>query len=188
MTPEIQRVDMGLTVYGTKQMSYTVAGTPNVEFDAVVCKAAFRQVTAFEAEAQACAEQVIRRKQKLKDLGDGLAVFKRNNAFANDAGSGAKTASDPELSSTVERLCRGYWIEKMQGLYPDSENKMTRNQIMVAIQVVESEIDAENVELNQASSMLQTILSKRANAFSTASSLQRKLASTGNTIIRGMLN
>jgi len=187
MTPEILRVDMGLTVYGTNQVSYTVAGTPNVEFDEVVRKAAFRQVTAFEAEALTLSELVKRRKQKLQDLGDGLAVFKKHNAFKNDAGSDAKTDSDPALYSTVEKLCRGYWIEKMQGLYPQ-DNKMTRRQIMTAIQVVESEIDAENVELNQASSMLQTIISKRANAFSTASTLQRKLSSTGNTIIRGMLN
>ena len=174
----------GGDVYGVAQMSYTVDGVSGQDYAAALSAAAFKESVAIEDTLAGYAEVVRQRQRKLEDLGDVMAAL--NYAFATLK---VKDTTSDDKTDHSSQLFNAYHLARKYGIsigYTDvSYNQMqsTRRQIMTAQNAVQYAIDREDNDLKQDSVTLQSYMSKRDNAFSTASKLVKKANSTASETI-----
>ena len=176
----------GGDVYGVAQTSYTVDGVSGQDYAAALTAAAFKESVAIEDALAGYAEVVRQRQRKLEDLGSVMAGI--NYAYATlkvkDTTSSDKTNSCHELYY-ARQLADKYGI-KIDWSAIDFANETmqsTRGDIMKAQNAVQYAIDREDNDLKQDSVSLQSYVSKRDNAFSTASKLVKKANSTASDTI-----
>lgn len=160
----------GASVYGVKQYDYTVDGVAHQDYAAALTVAAFRESVAIEESAGAVSQVVRERQRKLEDLGYALAVI--NKAVASmkvkNQERGDKSASDTELSKAKNTLAK-------YGLYLNvSNNQITRETGIKAQSDIQYAVDTEDNNLQQDIVTLQSLMTKRDNAFSTASKVVKK--------------
>ena len=169
----------GGAVYGVPQMSYTVDGEADRDFSAALAAAAFRQTAAIEKATASYADLVRVREGKLDDLGEVLAELNKvNTTFDSDDDSGTTREVDSVIYSVgVQKY--GLDISFTDG----NHNKMTRGAIMNAQNEVQYAIDTEDNNLQQDLVALQSLLSKRDNAHSTAARVIRKADEAAKTTI-----
>ena len=65
----------GGSVYGVKQVQYTVDNETGKDYAAALAVASFKEAVAIEASAAASSEVVRQRQRKVSDLGDVLSVL-----------------------------------------------------------------------------------------------------------------
>lgn len=170
----------GLTVYGVQQVQYTVDGMSGQDFATALTVAAFRQSTAIEDSASSFAAVVRLRQKKVDDLGEALAVLAKalSSMTTDDESPSDKSDADSALSSAASTVA-GYGITSMKV----SENKITRGDAMKAQNDIQYALDMEDNQLQQDTVSLQGLLTKRDNAFSTASKIVKKaLNASASTI------
>ena len=170
----------GGAVYGVKQVSYTVDGIAGKDYGAALAAAAFKQSTSIEASASACADIVKTRARKVEELGQVMAELNRtySSLRVKDAESGD--------TGTVNN---GAWVNGTALKYgitlvfkPNTAN-MTRANLMKGQNEIQYAMDVENNHLQQDMVALQSLISKRDNAFSAASRIVRKADdAAGSTI------
>ena len=161
----------GAAVYGVQQVSYTVDGVADKDFSAALAAAAFKQTAAIEAATVSYSDVVRERERKLDELGQVLAYL--NKAYAKlrvkDAEPGDMTTID-----------NGAWVNATASKYgitlvfSPNTAMMSRREIMNGQNAVQYAIDTEDNNLQQDLVGLQSLLSKRDNAHSTAAQVVRK--------------
>ena len=161
----------GGAVYGVPQVSYTVDGESGKDFSAALSAAAFKQTVAIEAATASYADVVRERERKIEDLGMVMAYI--NKAYANlptTSQNGGDTATVEE-GSTVNSTAKKYGITLV---FKENTSDMTRENLMKGQNELQYAIDLEDNNLQQDLVGLQSLLSKRDNAFSTAARIVRK--------------
>ncbi len=170
----------GAAVYGVQQVSYTVAGETGKDFSAALAAAAFRQTAAIEVAASSYADVVRERERKLDELGQVMAEL--NKTFAK------LKVKDQEPSDTAT-VDNGAWVNATASKYGitlvfmPNTSIMTRENIMKGQNEIQYAIDTEDNNLQQDLVGLQGLLSKRDNAYSTASRVVRKADDAAGTTI-----
>jgi len=170
----------GCSVYGVQQVQYTVDGVPGKDFAAALTAAAFRQATAIEDAVSSYAAVLQRRQQKLDELGEALAVLARAIASlpTTDQNGNDKSDTDSALTAMSETVAR-YGIT----MTVTGDSRITRENAMTAQNDIKYALDIEDNDLQQDTVSLQSMFSKRDNAFSTASKIVKKaLNASGATI------
>lgn len=159
----------GGAVYGVAQCEYTVDGAQGKDYIAALTAAAFKESVAIEAAASSYVEVVRQRQRKADDLGTILAEL--NKAAANlppKNGSPGDTAG----------VSNADWIKKRASFYgvtlSFSGNSMTRGNLWKGQNNVQYALDTTNNDLKQDMVALQSLISKRDNAYSAAAKLVRK--------------
>lgn len=173
----------GASVYGVEQFSYAVDGVPGKDYAAALAAASFRESVAIEQTLSAYAEVVRQRERKLEDLGQVMSYL--NEAAAKlkvkDQASGDTTGL--ENGAWVTETARKYGINisctVVGGVYI-----MTRRNVYNAQNAVQYATDREDNELKQDMVSLNSYISKRDNAYSTASKLVKKVANAVDSTIR----
>lgn len=177
----IQEVALPLVVYGQQQYSYTVDGVARCDYGLAVCTAALRQASSIEDVAAGVTAAVRQRQRKLQVLGAGLSKIAAANAtFKGDAASDSESSPIAGLGAAMEAM-KQYGVN-----ISHNGDKLTRKNAQLAQTDVEYAIDTENNDLRQDTTALQGLISKRDNAFSSASTLLKKYDNAAKTIIRGM--
>ena len=173
----------GLTVYGVQQMQYTVDGLSGQDFAAALTIAAFRQSTAIENSASSYGAVVRQRQKKVDDLGDALAVLAKALASmtTDDQDPDDKSDADPALTSAAN-VAAGYGVFTMTV----SDNKIKRGDAMKAQNDIQYALDVEDNQLQQDTVSLQSLLTKRDNAFSNASKIVKKALNASGSAIGNM--
>ena len=169
-----------LAVYGVQQMQYTVDGLAGQDFAAALTIASFRQSTAIENASASYATVVRQRQKKVDDLGDALAVLAKALASmtTDDQDPDDKSDADSALTAAANTVA-GYGITSMKV----SGNKIKRGDAMKAQNDIQYALDVEDNQLQQDTVSLQSLLTKRDNAFSNASKIVKKaLNASGSTI------
>lgn len=163
----IEAEDLGLTVLGTIQNSYTVNGVHRQDYDTAVYRAALCRTAALEESLTAYSDLLKTRQKKLDELGEALAAL--NSAFAQKT---KDTKSDDKLTvnSSAVSILRRYGFT--------ASSKMTYPDIMKLQQNVQYAIDKEDNEVQQDMTTLQGFVSKRDDAMQMAGKLVKKIAST----------
>ena len=170
----------GASVYGVQQVSYTVAGEAGKDFSAALAAAAFKQTTAIEVAASSYTDVVRERERKLDELGGVLAYL--NKAYATLRVKDAESSD----TATVEN---GAWVNAtalkygITLVFMPNTAIMTRANIMKGQNEIQYAIDTEDNNLQQDLVGLQSLLSKRDNAYSTASRVVRKADDAAGTTI-----
>ena len=165
----------GAAVYGVEQMNYTVEGISGKDYAAALAAASFKESVAIEQALSGYTEVVRQRMRKLEDLGSVMAAL--NSAYSTlktkDIESSDKTDSMSILYDAQSRAAK-YGISIEWSSVSDEKMRMTRAQVMKAQNNVQYAIDREDNDLKQDMVSLNSYISKRDNAFSTASKLVKK--------------
>lgn len=173
----------GLNVYGIKQMDYTVDGVAGKSYSHALAAAAIRHSKAIEFEAAAYSDLVNVRIKKVDDLGKVLAKLA-------EAVASMKT-KDPTSSDWAEGVSGLKEIRDIAAKYGiniplSDDGNIQREAAYNAQNDVQYELDTEDNSLQQDMVNLQSLISKRDNAYSTASKIIQKVDSTGDTLVGGI--
>lgn len=163
----IEAEDLGLTVLGTIQNSYTVNGVHRQDYDTAVYRAALCRTAALEESLTAYSDLLKTRQKKLDELGEALAAL--NSAFAQKT-KDTKRDDKLSVSSSAVSILRRYGFT--------ASSKMTWPDIMYLQQDVQYAIDKEDNEVQQDMTTLQGFVSKRDDAMQMAGKLVKKVATT----------
>ena len=169
----------GAAIYGVRQVSYTVEGVAGKDYGAALTAAAFKESTAIEDTMNSYAVVVRQRTRKLEDLGQvmsglnsGVTTLKVKDTESSDRTD--KMAILAEAHSLAAKYgitvtCVAY--EFSGGVY---KAQMRRDDIYRAQNQVQYEMDREDNDLKQDMVSLNSLMSKRDNAFSAAARLIKK--------------
>ncbi len=161
----------GCKVYGVQQMQYTVDGVSGQDYAGALTMAAFQQATAIEHSASSYAEVVRQRQRKIDDLGEVLASIAKALASmkTKDQSPDDKSDADDNLKTAAEKAALyGLSMPLTDG------NKIKRGDAMKVQNNVRYALDVEDNNLQQDTVSLQSLLTKRDNAFSNASKIVKK--------------
>ena len=172
----------GGSVYGVRQVQYTVDGVSGKNFVDAVTTAAFKQSTAIEAAATGYIQVVKARQTKIDELGKALAYISKAVASlrVKDGKSYDKATID-----------NGSWVKSIANKYEvslswESGYQMTRENIQKAQTNVQYEMDKEDNSLQQDIVTLQSYITKRDNSYSTAAKIIKKANDAANSTIRNI--
>lgn len=179
----------GGAVYGVSQKTYVVDGVAGQDFTAALSAAAFREATAIEAATASYADVVRERTRKCEDLGEVLAALAK--AVASMPTKSQKSDDKSEQSAEIynaQAIARQYGFD-LPFAKSDETNKtasITRTDAYRLQNDVQYALDTEDNELQQDAVALQSLVSKRDNAFSTAAKLVRKADNAAQSTIGNM--
>jgi len=159
----------GGAVYGVKQYSYTVDGLAGKDYISALTAATFRESVAIEHATSSYATVIRQRQTKVSDLGMALSAI--NEAIANmdpKSNDPNKTGSSSSLTTAAALLAK-YGIS-----ISNSGQSITYRNATTAQNNVQYALDIEGNNLQQDNVSLQSMLTKRDNAYSTAAKLVRK--------------
>ena len=176
----------GLSVYGIRQKSYTVEGVEGCDYAKAASIAMFQEANAIEAETSAYAAVLEARQKKLDELGWALSVIVEAVASmkTKKQKSTDLSAADADLKTASQILDRYRRDDNADLKLPvNGDNKVQRGDATSAQSALQYEIDYETNDMQQDMVTMQSLVSKRDNAFSTAASLVQKINSTASTLI-----
>lgn len=179
ITPDLIK---DFTVYGVSQVQYTVADDLGLDFTTAVTAAAFKQTTAIESATSGYAKVVKARQKKIDDLSDALAYIAKANAkLPTDSSTPSKDKVKVDNSTWIKSICAYYEVN----LTWDGE-KMLRGDLQKAQTELEYQIDKEDNNLEQDMVTLQSYLTKRDNAYSSAAKVVKKTYRVADSVIGNM--
>ena len=170
------------SVYGITQVEYTVDGVSGQNFADAVTIAAFKVATAIEDATSAYSDVVTARQRKVDELGVVLAAFDKAQAELSTKNKSTDKASIPNYNYVKSVL--DYYEVEIEGL----ASSMVRGDIQKAVTEVQYQIDTEDTNLQQDMVSLQSYISKRDNAYSTASTIVKKCNKASSNTIRNIGN
>ena len=170
----------GGAVYGVRQMSYTVEGVAGKDYGAALAAAAFKESIAIEDTMNSYAAIVRPRTRKLEDLGTvmaglnaGMATLKTKETESSDKTDKMAVLAEAHTLAAkygITVTCVAY--EYSGGVY---KAQMRRDDLYRAQNQVQYEMDKEDNDLKQDMVALNSLMSKRDNAFSAAARLIKKV-------------
>jgi hypothetical protein len=176
----------GLSVYGVQQKNYTANGVAGCDYVKAASVAMFQEANAIEAETSAYAAVLEARQKKLDELGWALSVIVEATASMKTKNQKSKdlSAADPDLVKASQILDKYRRDANSDMRLPvNDDNKVRRDDATSAQSALQYEIDYETNDMQQDMVTMQSLVSKRDNAFSTAASLVQKINSTASTLI-----
>ena len=169
----------GAAVYGVRQVSYTVDGVAGKDYGAALAAATFKESTAIEDTMNSYAVVARQRTRKLEDLGkvmaglnSGVTTLKVKNTESSDRTDKMSILAEAHSLAAkygITVTCVAY--EFSDGVY---KAQMRRDDIYRAQNQVQYEMDREDNDLKQDMVSLNSLMSKRDNAFSAAARLIKK--------------
>ena len=167
----------GDSVYGIAQVEYIVDGQPGLNFADAIAIASFKVATAIEDSTSAYSAVITARQKKIDQLGEVLACF--DDANANLPTKNKSTDKVAIKRFTFVKSVTDYYGISFQGL----SSTMVRGDVQKALTEVQYQIDKEDNLLQQDMVSMQSFVSKRDNAFSTASKIIRKTNNAASATI-----
>lgn len=149
-----------------------------VDFQDLMVVISEKRATTVESEVQPLSLRITNRNKYLDELGEALADLTRlQSAFKNDD-EGTKTRETMK-DTTYNTLYR------LMGNYP-SEKKAQKQWVEYYLQLTKSKIDSLNNAAQKDMTRLQSLVDRRDEAFSTASSLMTAISDTRSSLIRNL--
>ncbi len=184
----------GASVYGVAQMSYTVNGESGNDYAAALTAAAFREATAIEVAASSYMTVVRQRQTKVSKLGNVLATIATAMASLKtknvEPGDHSATSWQMDVAfAAAKTICDNYGITlNVQEKEVDGVLRfyMTRGDLMRSQDDIQYKLDVEDNNLQQDMVSLQSFVSKRDSAFSTASKIISKAHNAAGSAIDNM--
>ena len=166
------------SVYGIQQVQYTVDGVPGQNFSDAISAAAFYVATAIEEATSAYSAVVTARQKKVDDLGIALAAFNETNSNLPPKNQKSKDTAEVKDYNRVKQILDYYEIS-INGF----AKTMNRGDIQKAVTEVQYQMDKEDNYLQQDLVSLQSFISKRDNAYNTASKIVKKTNNAAQSTI-----
>lgn len=170
----------GDAVYGIKQYDYTVNGTQGNSYAEALAAASFTESVAIEQLAGNYAEVVRQRKRKVEDLGEILSCLAQAVARLPVKDQSQSDAVSINNAAWVNGTALSYGITLV---FNHNTDQMTRGNLQRGQNDVQYALDVEDNNLQQDNVSLQSYISKRDNAFSTAARVIKKASNTATSTI-----
>ena len=173
----------GNSVYGVRQAQYNVGGESGKDFADAIAIAAFKQSTAIEAAAAGYVAVVKARQKKVSELGEVLAHL---------AQAVAKLPTKDAKSSDRATVDNGAWVNGTASSYgitlvfDANTANMSRSNLWKGQTEVQYQMDKESNNLQQDMVSLQSYITKRDNAYSTAAKIVKKSLNAADSTIRNV--
>ncbi len=169
------------SVYGVQQMLYTVDGSSGKDFVDAVTLASYKQAAAIEATAGGYSSVVKARQKKVSELGEVLSELSKAVASLKVKGGKSSDKVTVDNANTIRTICNTYEIKLNW-----SGDQMTRGDIQKAQTDVQYQMDKEDNNLQQDIVALQSCITKRDNAYSTAAKVIKKTLSAASSTIENI--
>ena len=169
----------GASVYGVAQMSYAVDGVSGKDYAAALSAAAFKEAVAIEQSLAGYSAVVRQRVRKIEDLGSVMAALNSGVTTLKVKDTESSDRTDKmSILAEAHSLAAKYGITVTCVAYEFSDGvykaQMRRDDIYRAQNEVQYAIDREDNDLKQDMVSLNSLMSKRDNAFSAAARLIKK--------------
>ena len=152
-------------------------GKDQVDFQDLMVKISENRATTVEGEVAPLTTRIKARNAYLEELGDALADLTRlQAAFKSDDEGGAQRETMKDSTYNT--------IYKLQGAYPTK--KEYKQWVEYYIKLVKSKIDALNNEAQTDMTRLQSLVDRRDESFSTATTLMSAISDTRSNLIRNL--
>lgn len=162
MVNEIESIKIdGNVVYGVEQMAYSVNGVKDLNLGDAIAHVSLNRAVATEEVASSFAKALKLRHKKLEDLGRAMALITEDISRL----AGKKVTTKVGKNLEVMTIAKRYGINRSIETLGDWQKLQSDLQYA---------IDREDNDLQQDMVTLQSLGSKRDQAYSTASSLMKK--------------
>ena len=165
--------------WGATFSDYTINGKA-VDFQDLMVSIAERRAVTVEGEVTPLSGRIKARNKSLEALGNALADLTREQASFKGDDAGDKR-SELEISQTTKNTL----ASEIGNLNFDNK-KMLKREVEEWIQRVKSKIDALNNESQTDMSRLQSLVDRRDESFSTATTLMTAISDTRSNLIRNL--
>lgn len=168
-------------LWGVKIVDYVVNGQA-CDFESLVVRFAMNRATSVEGEVKPL-EQIVRaRNASLTELGKALSDLSAAQATLSPQDTTPDTTAN--ISDETEKLLNR--LTASGDSPPSKDGKISKAQVERAIQMVKTEMDRLNNESSRDMSRLQSLVDKRDESYSNASSLMQAISGCRDTSIRNM--
>lgn len=172
------------SVYGVRQVSYTVGTEEGFDFPGMVTATALNHVTVTEGALGAVASAVRLRQSQVDALGDALALvdgvlahFKNKNAQSSDSYT-IDESHRADFDRTVAALAAyGYNL-------PHSGYSVKRGDMMRAQSKIQELLETESNNLQQDMQTMKTLMQKRDKLCTTTADAVEKFYGSGAKVIK----
>ena len=180
----IERVEVlsdNLAAWGVEVVDYELDGK-TVDFQDLMIEITERRATVIEEEIKPMSTRMTKRNDKLGDLGEALAVFSEvASQYDSDTTSG-KSSSKISASAAKGLIEIGYTTSDLTGK-TISPNK---SECELWQQKLKTRIDSLNNDASKDMTRLQSLVDKRDESYSTATSLMQSIGDTRQGTIKNM--
>ena len=186
--------NQNLAAWGVSGAEYVVDGVKVCFQDLMVVVTEQRAAT-IEKEGEPMATRMTNRNKRLEKLGNALSDLSGIEAAFKSDDSGGTWSLDylkqpSEATRTVlDSIESGLWGYGTSGA-GDGKGKtgyyVTRSNCERAIQLIKTQIDKLNNEASADMTRLQSLVDRRDEAYSTATSLMQKIADTTSSLIKNL--
>lgn len=166
------------SVYGVRQVQYTVDGDSGKNFVDAVSIASFKHAAAIETMMSGYTNVVRARQRKIDELGEALSYVAKamGNIHKKSESSDKFTIDNAEY---VKTIATRYGVS----LSWDSSNQMKLGNLQKAKTNVQYAIDREDNDIQQDIVTMKSYISKRDNAYSNASKVVKKTNNAASSTI-----
>lgn len=152
-------------------------GADQTDFQDLMVKISEKRATTVEGEVAPLTTRIKARNEYLEELGNALADLTRLQAAfkSDDEGNAQRETMKNSTYNT---------IYKLQGSYPTK--KEYKQWVEYYLKLVKSKIDALNNEAQKDMTRLQSLVDRRDESFSTATTLMSAISDTRSNLIRNL--
>ena len=172
-------------LYGLQFHDYRLDGV-SVDLQDLAVKVAQQRAASIENEVLPLEAIITRRNDRLEKYGKVLSSLTELQASFTDSSTGERTiqlsidgVSEEELKKIFDDL--GY-----SSAYADGMVRMTKSQTDGAVQMAKSKIDTMNNESQKDMTRLQSVVDRRDESYSTATSLMTDISDTRGSLIHNL--
>ncbi len=166
---------------GVQGAEYTVNGQ-RVDFQDLMVAITTQRAAVIEGEVKPMSTRMTNRNKRLEKLGNALSDLSGIEASfkSDDEGDtwSAKNSVDEELQNVLNSLEKGLW--------GTDNNDITKANCEKAIQLIKTQIDKLNNESSADMTRLQSLVDRRDESYSTATSLMQAVADTRGSLIKNI--
>lgn len=208
MIPTVKAHEIDLSVYGIRQVDYSLDGVPGyVQFDRVIAESSFQQAAVVDRQTQTVAAALKLRQHKTDDLGKTLALLdgilcsytEKTPSSSDKSQYWLPNSQKEELKALLDRVSQyGNTITKelVDKIKKGHGTESKPGQFCVVIErgvamrsqtEVERMIDTENTNIQQEMNTLQGFVTKRDKAYKNAAKVIEKYNRAASSIIKAMM-
>lgn len=178
----IEANGLSLTVYGQRQVSYSIDGVKGYDWFETVLRSVTRRAVSMEGEASAVNAATRLRMEKIDELGTALAAVAKAVAdLSTESWDSDKKAGG---LGNARAILQKYAVDSWDTI--DGSGQITKGNAAKLQTKVQLAIDVESNALQQDASKLQNYISKRDTAYSQLSSLKEKFLRSRGMIVSNM--
>lgn len=171
------------SVYGVRQVQYTVGKESGKNFIDAVSIAAFKQAVAIEEATTAYSHVVTARQTKIDELSEALAYIAKAMGRLDNKNGKSTDKVTVDNANWVKSIAAKYEVSLT---WESNGTQMTRGNVQKAQTNIQYAIEREDNDVQQDIVTLQSYISKRDNAYSNAAKVIRKANQAASSTIHNI--